>query len=254
HVVFIKVHKAASTTTMNVMLRFALKRNLAIMLPTKLNIISEGGSFTSKNILPSKSGKYDILCNHVIYDRQAISKYFPSETKYVTILREPFDQFTSGFMFYRDVFPVSYLIRIPGSSPISTYLENQQKYEPKRLTDSFTNNRMSVDLGIKRKTLSNKTLINEFVKNISNDFDLVLIAEYYDESMVLLKRTLNWNLEDVFYMSSNIFSNYKNNFNVTALDRERFRQWAKADYALYQHFHDVFWQKIRNQGSDFFHE
>ncbi|PVD30412.1 hypothetical protein C0Q70_09678 [Pomacea canaliculata] len=41
HVFFLKVHKAASTTVMNIIYRFALSRNLTVMLPRRSNSFSQ---------------------------------------------------------------------------------------------------------------------------------------------------------------------------------------------------------------------
>ncbi|KAK6186455.1 hypothetical protein SNE40_008492 [Patella caerulea] len=254
HVVFIKVHKAASTTVMNVMLRYGLSRNLTIMLPRRYNCINELGTVSKRDVLPSITGKYDILCNHVIYNRTAIASFFPSDTKYVTILREPFEQFVSGFMFYRYVYPINYLKNFTSANPVHEFLSNPRKYEPANPMYSFTNNRMSLDLGYPDVSFKNMTYLDGFLKKLGKEFDLVMLAEYFDESVILLKRTLNWTLKDVLYISSNTFSKYKAKLNISVNDRLAYRQWAKADYALYQYFYDVFWRKVYDQGATFFQE
>ncbi|KAK6181320.1 hypothetical protein SNE40_009199 [Patella caerulea] len=254
HVVFIKVHKAASTTVMNIMLRYGLKNNLTIMLPKTGTAINQVGAVSEKSILPSLTGKYDILCNHVIYNRTAIGSFFPRDTKYVTVIREPFNQFVSAFQYYRHVQPSKYLLKFSGSNPLQEYLTNPSKYEGKNPIYSFTNNRMSIDLGYSIADVKNSTYIKDFLKMLNKDFDLVMLVEYFDESMILLRRTLNWDLKDVLYISSNVFPKRKFSTKTTASDRKAYERLATADYALYEYFYRIFWRKIFEQGTEFLEE
>ena len=63
---------------------------------------------------------------------------------------------------------------------------------------------MAFDLGLEQENFSNEEEITEFIENISKRFDLVLIAEYFDESLVLMKRMLCWDFEDIVYVKHKV--------------------------------------------------
>ena len=50
---------------------------------------------------------------------------------------------------------------------------------------------------------SNSKAIKEYVEFLEEEFDLVLIADYFDESVVLMKRLLCWELDDVLFVKTN---------------------------------------------------
>ena len=70
---------------------------------------------------------------------------------------------------------------------------------------------MSFDLGLEQKSFTEDEKISEFVDELSKKLNLVLIADYFDESLVLLKRLLCWDLEDIIYVKQKMRSiTYKN--------------------------------------------
>jgi hypothetical protein len=53
-----------------------------------------------KELVPLIAGEsYNILCNHVVYNRQAFRAIMPRDTMYVGILREPVANFMSAFSY-----------------------------------------------------------------------------------------------------------------------------------------------------------
>ena len=63
---------------------------------------------------------------------------------------------------------------------------------------------MAFDLGLEHQSFSNDEEITEFIKDLSKKIDLVLIAEHFDESLVLMKRLLCWDFEDIIYVKHKI--------------------------------------------------
>ena len=118
----------------------------------------------------------------------------------------------------------------------------------------FTNNRMSFDLGLPPNHFHNPQKIKEFITGISANFHMVLLMEYFDESMVLLRRRLCWQTPDILYIKRNAGDN-RPRIRVTSEQRERFHRYrASADSALYDYFRPRFWRMVRDEGSDFFEE
>jgi hypothetical protein len=256
HVAFLKVHKTGSTTVMNMMLRFATSRNLSIALPKHFNqLAKEHNVIDRQKLLPAFNGssRYEILCNHVVYSRETFRDAMAVDSEFVAIVRHPWEEFVSAFLYFKHTFNVPYLSTLNGRSMISDYLKNFDVYEAKAQKQSFTNNRMSFDFGIPRDKFSNTTYVRNYIKQLDSDFKLVMITEYFDESVVLLMRFLCWTFKDILYISQNSF---KSQIDV-ALDIDTFRRHrhvTPADYMLYDHFHFRFWQMVEGEGPDFFLE
>lgn len=259
HIAFLKVHKAASSTVMNILMRFGYARNLSFILPkNSLNIISQTEHLQQKNIhepLVNKT-KFDILCHHVIYKKSALQRYLHNDAFYVSILRDPFDQFVSSFNYFRKVWGTPYLHNISGEFPMSELLRHPNRYEPKIISDSFTNNRMSFDLGFPLSVFDSPSpgRISRYISHLDSSFHFVMIKEYFDESVVLLKHFLNWTMKDILYVRQNTLRHYRIDLDVQPGDRELHRQRARLDYALYDHFLFRFWEHVQQQGPEFHRE
>ncbi|KAK3095964.1 hypothetical protein FSP39_021368 [Pinctada imbricata] len=258
HIAFLKTHKCGSTTLMNVLQRFGYVNNLTFVLPSDdTNIISQIDTLlNNSNFIPHpRNKKFDILCNHVIYDNVAFHTFLPSDTVYISIVRDPFEHFVSSFMYYRLKWHVPYLKLIPGNNPISTYLTRPLAYEPRHPGASFTNNRIAYDFGFPTEFILNPVdeKIKFYLNKILSEFHFVLITEYFDESIVLLRRSLNWTMKDILYFSKNR-STYNTTRILTELmqqDRLLHRKWAKLDYLLYEKFLQKFHRLVSLQDSSF---
>ncbi|XP_062948006.1 galactose-3-O-sulfotransferase 4 [Cynocephalus volans] len=88
-------------------------------------------------------------------------------------------------------------------------------------------------------------------------FDLVLVAEYFDESLVLLADALCWGLDDVVGFMHNAQAGGEQglravgNGGLTAEDQQltaRARAWNNLDWALYVHFNRSLWARIEQYG------
>ena len=73
---------------------------------------------------------------------------------------------------------------------------------------------MAFDLGLEHESFSDEEEIAKFIENINNSFELILIAEYFDESLVLMKRMLCWDFEDIIYVKHKMRSSHFRN-NIT---------------------------------------
>ncbi|KAK7477602.1 hypothetical protein BaRGS_00031150 [Batillaria attramentaria] len=164
HIIFVKVHKAASSTAMSVILRFAMSRSLNVMLPRIRNILSN----YSPKLLPiiehpeSPPFLFDILCNHVVLNATSLRPHFPADTKYVAIVREPLTLVQSAYHYFRDVEGFPYLKAVPS---FKAYVSDPLKYEPKNPYMSLTRNRMSIELGLPPEQVSNVSYTRHFYRN-----------------------------------------------------------------------------------------
>ncbi|XP_076436994.1 uncharacterized protein LOC143276391 [Babylonia areolata] len=254
HLFFLKVHKAASTTVLNVIYRFALTRHLLVLLPRKGNVFSEySKKWRPKTLpLPPGAGHFDVLCNHLVFEEKSVRRSLHKDAFFVGIVREPFDQFLSAFKYYRDEHKKVYLNRIQGKWPayVHSYLENPWFWEIGHRR-SYTNNRMSVDFGMKPRALHDAVYVKSYISYLNSTFHLVMVSNRFDESLILLRRLLGWKIQDVIYIRNNVFGSKRKIQNFTDLERQAHRKFNLADYELYEHFSRVLDDKIRAAGDNF---
>ncbi|XP_061179471.1 galactosylceramide sulfotransferase-like [Saccostrea echinata] len=264
HIAYIKVHKAASSTIQNILLRYGYMRNLTFVLGRNANVypnvISITESVTKYNIEPPPKNKtFDISCSHVIYNRQSFSAIMPRDTVYLASVREPFTVFISTLHYFRP----PYIFNINVSDPISMYLKNPEKYEPE-VKNSLTNNRMAFELGFPLQLFHSKNWagIKEYLKKLDKEMDLILVVERLEESIVLLRRLLHWKLQDILYVPKNKFealdkktkSKLNEKFYLRKDAKRKFEKWAVLDYILYKFAVKKLERQIRSQNTDFQNE
>ena len=51
--------------------------------------------------------------------------------------------------------------------------------------------------------MTDEANINSAVAEILQKFDLIMISDYMDQSLILLKNELGWNIEDILYFTIN---------------------------------------------------
>ena len=179
-----------------------------------------------------------------------------ANTKYITILRNPVDHFESTFN-YMEFYRYFGLPR--GMDSLEKFLTKPHEYLATKGTLSgslnLVRNGMLFDLGLHTSYHDNETAIGNTIQKIDDDFALVLLTDYYDESLVLLKRELCWDLDDIVYVKLNqrrngdkVKKTHKKNL------EDAIRRWNWADVLLYQHFNRTFWKKIREHGDGFYED
>ena len=183
----------------------------------------------------------------------------PIDTTYVTILRDPADQFESAFRF----FELSKILGIEAEEPLRTFLDKPWMFLERKLSQNMTalefqrvqlsRNGMLFDLGIDPETADISEHVNNYITQIDHDFSLVMLMEYFDESLILLKRLLCWSLDDILYFPMNKRV-VPDRISISGELRDQIRTWNMADSLLYEYFNKTFWRKVRDQGKDFYQE
>lgn len=86
-------------------------------------------------------------------------------------------------------------------------------------------------------------------------FSVVLIYEHLDESLVLMKRRLCWQLDDILYLKFHYTNHDQWNRNeVSDLLAQKIRKWNEADVFLYDFFNKTLWKEINYEGESFWKE
>ena len=100
----------------------------------------------------------------------------------------------------------------------------------------------------------NVSEVNEFLRVIKREFELVLVAEHFDESLIVLRRKLFWAISDIFYLSL-LVQNY--HYKYYPLEQElvdKLTNWSRVDTMLWETFNETLWKNIAQYGEDFWEE
>jgi len=260
-VVFLKTHKTGSSTLTNILNRFGDKNNLVFVVPTeKYNRLGWPWFFQEDHMIHYNNIKPNILCSHARYNRDVLERVMPNDTVYVTILRDPVQHFESTFsyMAFGDMLGIS-----NETDPLEAFFENPKDVLVNYLLTKdlrinsdrlkLIRNGMFYDLGLESRDFNEMEKIHQTINKLDQEFDLVLLTEYFEESMVMLKNLLCWNTEDIahFHLNERHQSEKRN---ISSELIRKIKQWNSADVALYEYFKKVFLQKLSEQTDDFFHD
>ncbi|XP_070547268.1 galactosylceramide sulfotransferase-like [Ptychodera flava] len=255
-IVYIKTHKTASSTTNSVIQRFGYNRRLAFALPKEGHLFKEKKLFTHELLQyerpPSnQSTHFNIIASHLRYNRPELDKVVPNAT-YITILRSPVQRFESAFGYYD--FASKFGLN-ETENALEEFMKNPDKYAKTVgvVRRGRLRNGMLFNLGFDHRFNDNDSAINEMIDKLDKELDLVLIADYFEESLVLLKNVLCWKFDDILYISKGIRSN-NSHYVISKSVAERILKWNKADVKLYEHFNRTFWKKINSYGADFYRD
>ena len=97
------------------------------------------------------------------------------------------------------------------------------------------NNGLMYEFGMDENDITNEIKIQEKIQEIDETFDLILIKEYFDESMVLLKHELCWSYEDLASFKLNVHEESSKSV-ISKEAREKLRAWLDPSYKLYEYF------------------
>ena len=100
----------------------------------------------------------------------------------------------------------------------------------------------------------NETFIDEWLEMLDSKFDIILIVEYFQESIVLMRRTFGWNIKDIMYNRQNTTPVRHAVGPVDPQLVRRYKAWSRVDYKLHYHFNRTLWRKIADEGDDFWNE
>ena len=232
----------------NILFRYGDSRNLTFVLG-KNTEIDWPQKFKAGSILPLYGEKPNILCSHAKFNKKPMNWLFPKETsKYITILRNPVDNFESAFNYNH--LGKSFGIKDDLHS-VQTFL-NKQKLGENTLLTPLIRNPMLFDLGLDLQFFQNLSAVNRYIQFVEKEFDLVMIMDYFDESLVLLKRMLCWEMDDILYLKQNERQEKERAMNLDDKVKENIRRWNKADVLLFNHLNKTFWKKIEMEGESFY--
>ena len=259
---FFKTHKCGTSSLVTILYMYGIRRNLTFLLTPYEH------QFYNDRPPQSLGERYDILCQHHRltsgwdhFRPGVVNPRLPrNETFYFTILRNPEEQFVSNFQYF------DHDIRILKSHPGAGVNEVlgilfKEVSKTKRLICDRVFNPMSFDLGFTRfqyiksiSRLSEEKQMHIFIRYLESQFDLIMIMEHFDVSLIFLMHSLNWSIEDIAYMKKmpKSYSDFRNaSFDSVLSERAQtdskslelseenlnlLRKHNRLDIKVYQHF------------------
>ncbi|XP_035659372.1 galactosylceramide sulfotransferase-like [Branchiostoma floridae] len=260
HFVYIKTHKTGSTTCVNIFQKYAYYHNLTALMAKATGYVSWPFPPAETDHIHAPGERYDVQFGHFRYNKTWLRAKFPTNTAYISLLREPVSHLKSCMNFYS----LPDLLKITSANPVKTFLQDPWKY--KNLSEVHfdycdviwdgTRNHLAFDLGYPTEGADDMEKAERYIKELEYDFTLVLLLEHLDESLVLLRRLMCWEMQDILYdktPSNNADYAYKS-YTPTAQELANLRRWKAVDYLLYDTFNKSLWRKIAIQGPDFYQE
>ncbi|XP_078695799.1 galactose-3-O-sulfotransferase 2-like [Branchiostoma floridae x Branchiostoma belcheri] len=289
--VFVKVHKCGSHTTTCILQRFGYERDLTFVLPAQDGPNIGWPRFPKTgDYLPSSNGVFNVIADHIRYNKDIVTNLMPQDTAYFAIIRHPLSHLKSVFNWKK----LEGAFKIRDRNPVGRFLDTPWYY---RRTHpgivSYTRNFMAFDMGLDLSyfnrnrghvlkvpgQLSGKSrtshfengtgaenhidlepkaaeVLRRYINTIERDFVLVMILEYYDESLVMLRRLMCWGIKDILY-DLNLRNNKPHRYRdmeFTEMQKINHKRWSLADYAFFDHFNASLWEKISSQGPGFYEE
>ena len=256
NLVYLKSHKTASSTVENILLRYGLKNMLNIALPLE-NEETIGGyplKFSKKFVDPqltnpdlvnpdpaSPEVKYNMVCHHFRWSEE-IRAVVPPDTMFLTSARSTIKKTISAFSHYRNEAPFKHWFSESETltDRLKLFFEAPDKYY-REDTESFfrAKNHLSFDLGY------DGTNLDEVTKR----FHFVVIADYFDESLVLMKEQLCWSWHNLIYIKFKL-SYLKEKIVLLPEIESSILKWNNLDEDLFREFNNTFWERARTYGLD----
>ena len=195
--------------------------------------------------------KYDMIFCHTRWDHSAISEVLDDngDVFYFSILRDPVEQFRSFWDYYHMGKKLKTTLEKYARHVMYKELFSQTKTER-----SMGYNQMLTDFGVDFKDMIKNVSDKDFKKvhknirkqvdEIDKHFDLIIFADFYEDSIVLLKHSLCWEYDDLISLKLNP-AKYKSSISDGV--RKIIKSWLWADYMLY----DYFLKKFERQKANF---
>ncbi|XP_075259217.1 galactose-3-O-sulfotransferase 3-like [Convolutriloba macropyga] len=276
--VFVKTVKTGSTTVQNILYRKALHENITVLFPAKKNKRRNPHLFSM--LLPIQLShvhrsalreKDKFLLNHFRMNYGSVNRMVnKSEAVYVTILRDIPDVLESRVSYFNFA---KHLTLQSKRCPRREALEfvrhmlrnkknhlNFTKFGSGVFTKSTLGNgyyfQLQPDLTLSdsRDDLSR---VEDTIKTMDKQFDVVMITDQFEESLIVLKNYTSWPLDDFAYVMKmqRKPANCRLKSSLTHSEEKDYRRLAReylaADERIYQHFKEKLRKQIAQLGKKY---
>ncbi|CAG5929650.1 unnamed protein product [Menidia menidia] len=278
HIMFLKTHKTASSTVLNMLYRFGEEHGLRFALPLgyQLGYPLPFNAHRVKGYRGPRAIEFHIMGNHMRFNKPEVEKVMPADTFYFSIIRDPVVLAESSFAYYKEVAPA-----FRKAKALGDFADDPKKYyDPRARNNHYARNLLWFDFGMDHNANFSVALAKQGEDLIRQTFKLILVSEYFDQSMILLRHALCWPLDAVVSFSLNARQQRPSgmaglrggwmgkaaaaagvgagggrshgkpppNLSLTEDQRQKLRQWNALDWFLYKAFNQTFWEEVDKFG------
>lgn len=231
----------------NIIHRMGVRRNLSFMLPTDAINLGFPEDFPGQPQI-SKYGppqhQFDVICNHAVFSTLMYA-YLKPHPHVITVAREPTAQMISAYSYFlSDVYSWDeYLTILERSEEDPRYLDFS-RFDAAR-PDRWKNSQ-AYDLGwydfVGRSIEfdNDQTKISEWIATLGPHLSSVILVEYFDEGLALLRQKLQVDIGELPYM---IINEGGKKLSPTEDQLQRLAALGNVDRALYAYLNQSFWQE-----------
>ena len=265
NIFYLKTNKCGSTTISSMLHRYGENNNLTAMFPCRgiegpHYHIGWPNLLELNHIYQYTDRTINYVVEHLVFNEALLKGLMPKDTVYVASIREPLDHLKSIINYYQ--LEQYYGLQKNENGPVEEFLGNISKYEKPYVFNGqitytgsviFTKNLLAHDFGFPRKFSNDSAYIHKWVDHISKKF-IPIAIEYFDESLILLKRKLCLSHCDILYKKKNVLAYGYKQKSISPSARLVYERHSHIDHKLYQTMNESLWQQISELGSDFTHE
>ena len=192
------------------------------------------------------NGKYDVYCEHSIYNEGYLLTKLHTDTVNVAIIRKPMSHLRSAFNHYHLPKKLGLMTSLDA---VAEFLEAPTFFCSHYSSKAYevTHNRVAREFGY----IPSVHEIREYLSYIETKF-LVLVFERLPESLVVMRRKLCWGMRDILYSHAREAHYTVPQTNAALVTMHK--AWSPLDYEFYEHFRNVMEQTIGAQDADFHEE
>ncbi|XP_019639691.1 PREDICTED: galactose-3-O-sulfotransferase 2-like [Branchiostoma belcheri] len=254
--VFIKVHKTGSDSTAVILLRFAYNHHMTMCYGTNgMRLTFPRTEIYKTNCARWKvfENRFNFLVQHTVFNKTLMDRIMTPGTRYIGIMREPLSHFRSQFFYFEK--PLRYGLT-KSRNPLGDFLDNPERYEHElALTENIgrsrERNKQAYVMGFPPHLLGTQDtrLMDNLIKQLDQWYTFVIISEYYDESLVMLRRRLCWGLFDILHANKKVNKQHNRQEYVplTVKQLENHRRINTIDLRMYDFFNRTFWRSVEQE-------
>lgn len=122
-------------------------------------------------------------------------------------------------------------------------------YDSSGYNAHYLHNLLTFDLGYDNEVNVGDALVQNMLEELDKRFHLVMMLEYFDESLLLLRELMCWEMDDILYFKLNARKDSIGS-RLNPEIRQLAQEWNALDLLIYQHFNATFWKKVEKYGME----
>lgn len=223
--IFLHIPKNGGTTLHNI-----IEKNYPSGEVFSIKVVNEQLTLNEFKVLENKD-QITVLKGHMTY---GLHKDFSKPMKYITLLRNPIDRIASYYNFVKALPHNRHYDRIHANNlSLREFVESTPYGE-------FNNGQMHLIAG---DYGNGEDVLELALENIKNDFLMVGMVEQFDESLVLLKQTLDWPTVPAYRIKNK--GNRKRT--LSEEDIEVIKKYNTLDFKLYEMVQNNFNELVKSE-------